>query len=526
MTARELTGHSLIAGRTVAGTGSTFNAIAPATGDVLAPNYSQIDVDQLREATAAADEAFATFSSLSPDAHAAFLDAVADEIEQIRDAIIERAAQETGLPVARLTGEVGRTTGQLRMFAGVVRSGLFRGVRVDPALPDRTPAPRVDIRQRKLPLGPVAVFGASNFPLAFSTAGGDTASAFAAGCPVIFKAHSSHPGTSELVAGAITRAVASNGLHPGVFSAIFGPGRTVGQALVTDPVIQAVGFTGSRSGGLSLVQAAQSRPVPIPVYAEMSSVNPVFIFPGALEDGLEDLATGYVASAVGSSGQLCTQPGSVFVPEGEQGDAFVAAVSAAIEKSIGQTMLSPSIAGAWREGAATRDDHADVSARGTEGEGPNAPAPVIHSTNIEKFVSNEVLQAEIFGAASLIVRYADVSELPAAAERLEGQLTATLQLADSDAPLAAALIPVLERKAGRILANGWPTGVEVGHAMVHGGPFPATSDSRTTSVGSLAIERFLRPVAYQNLPDALLPAPLQNSNPWGVPRLVDGSLEG
>lgn len=520
----ELTGHSLIAGRTVAGTGAPIHAIAPATGEQLEPGYSQIDVDQLREATAAAEEAFASFSTLDPETHASFLDSVADEIEAVRDEIIDRATRETGLPVARLTGEVARTSGQLRMFAGVVRTGLFRGARVDPAQPERTPLPRLDIRQRKVPLGPVAVFGASNFPLAFSTAGGDTASALAAGCPVVFKAHSSHPGTSEIVAGAITRAVAKHELHPGVFSAIYGPGRTVGQALVTDPAIQAVGFTGSRSGGISLVQAAQGRPVPIPVYAEMSSVNPVFIFPGALEGDLAALASGYVTSATGSSGQLCTQPGTVFVPAGEKGDAFVAAVVEQINASIGQTMLSPSIAGAWREGAATRDENADVLARGSEGEGPNAPGPVIHDASLERFVSNAVLHEEIFGAASLIVRYDDVSELPAAAARLEGQLTATLQMADSDIDAVRELLPVIERKAGRILANGWPTGVEVGHAMVHGGPFPATSDVRSTSVGSLAIERFLRPVAYQNLPEALLPEPLKDANPWGVPRLVDGQF--
>jgi len=523
--ATDLTGRSLIAGRFVAGTGSSFRAVAPATGEELEPAYSQIDVDQLREATAAAEDAFASFSTLPPGEHAAFLDAIADEIEAVRDEIVARAVRETGLPVARLTGEVGRTTGQLRMFAGVVRSGLFRGVRVDPAIPDRSPTPRLDIRQRKVPLGPVAVFGASNFPLAFSTAGGDTASALAAGCPVVFKAHSSHPGTSELVAGAIGRAIASRALHPGVFSAVFGPGRTVGQALVTDPVIRAVGFTGSRAGGLSLVGAAASRPVPIPVYAEMSSVNPVFILPGAVADDVEELAAGFVASALGSSGQLCTQPGSVFVPAGERGDAFVAAVNAEVGASVGQTMLSPSIAEAWREGAAARDEHAEVAARGTEGDGPNAPAPVIHETDLDRFVSDGELHAEIFGAASLIVRYDSVAELPAAAERLEGQLTATLHLTDADTEAAAALVPVLERRAGRILANGWPTGVEVGHAMVHGGPFPSTSDPRTTSVGSLAIERFLRPVAYQNLPDALLPDPVKESNPWNVPRLVDGEIE-
>lgn len=525
MTDTHLTGHSLIAGRTVAGTGNALRAVAPATGEALEPGYSQIDVDQLREATTAAEEAFASFRALDPETHAAFLESIADEIEAIGDGLIERAVQETGLPVARLTGERARTTGQLRMFAGVVRTGAFRAVRIDPALPDREPAPRVDIRQRRIPLGPVAVFGASNFPLAFSTAGGDTASALAAGCPVVFKAHSSHPGTSELVAGAIARAVAAHGLHPGVFSHVFGPGRTVGQALVSDPAIQAVGFTGSRSGGLALVQTAQARPEPIPVYAEMSSVNPVFVFPGAIAGDVTDLAAGYVASALGSSGQLCTQPGSVFVPSGERGDAFVTAVTDAVAAAAGQTMLSPSIAQAWRDGAAARDDHAAVAARGSEGDGPHAPAPVIHTTRIADFVDDAALHAEIFGAASLIVRYDDPAELADVARRLEGQLTATLQLTDDDAEAAAVLLPILERKAGRILANGWPTGVEVGHAVVHGGPFPATSDSRTTSVGSLAIERFLRPVGYQNLPDALLPEPLRDANPWGVPRLIDGVPE-
>lgn len=525
MTTAVLTGHSSIAGRSVPGTGKALHAIAPDTDEQLEPPYSQIDVEQLREATAAAGEAFESFSRLEPSAHAAFLDSIADEIEAIGDALIERAMQETGLPHARLVGERARTTGQLRLFASVVRQGLHRGVRIDPAQPERTPLPRVDIRQRKLPLGPVAVFGASNFPLAFSTAGGDTASALAAGCPVVFKAHSSHPGTSELVAGAIARAITAHDLHPGVFSHIFGPGRSVGQALVADPGIHAVGFTGSREGGLALVRTAQERPVPIPVYAEMSSVNPVFILPGALDGDVDALAAGYVQSATGSSGQLCTQPGIVFVPRGAAGDAFADAVSAAIRVCAGQTMLSPSIASAWRAGVSTRDAEAEVLARGTDGDGPHAPAPVIHAADIADFEESDVLQEEIFGAASLVVRYGDAAELVEAASRLEGQLTATLQLTAADHELAAALLPVLERKAGRILANGWPTGVEVGHAMVHGGPFPATSDSRTTSVGTLAIERFLRPVAYQNIPDELLPEALRDANPWQLPRLVDGSFE-
>ncbi len=525
MTTAVLTGHSSIAGRSLPGTGDALHAIAPDTGEELDPPYSQIDVEQLREATAAAADAFPSFSRLEPEAHATFLDSIADEIDALGDALIERGMRETGLPQARLVGERARTTGQLRLFAEVVRSGEHRGVRIDPAQPDRTPLPRVDIRQRRIPLGPVAVFGASNFPLAFSTAGGDTASALAAGCPVVFKAHSSHPGTSELVASAIARAIATHGLHPGVFSHVFGPGRSVGQALVSDPDIHAVGFTGSREGGLALVRTAQQRPVPIPVYAEMSSVNPVFILPGALDGDVQALAAGYVQSATGSSGQLCTQPGIVFVPRGEHGDAFLRAVAEALNAATGQTMLSPSIAAAWREGVATRDAHADVLARGADGEGPHAPAPVIHAADLPAFDTDHVLHDEIFGAASLVVRYDDVADLVQAASRLEGQLTATLQLSADDHELASALLPVLERKVGRILAGGWPTGVEVGHAMVHGGPFPATSDSRTTSVGTLAIDRFLRPVAYQNIPDELLPEALRDANPWHVPRLVDGRRE-
>lgn len=525
MTAVVLTGHSSIAGSPVHGRGESLHAVAPATNGQLDPPYSQLDVGQLREATATAEEAFHSFSCVDPGRHAAFLEAIADEFEAIGDALIARAMQETGLPQARLVGERARTTGQLRLFAAVVRQGLHRGVRIDPAQPERTPLPRLDIRQRKVALGPVAVFGASNFPLAFSTAGGDTASALAAGCPVVFKAHSSHPGTSELVASAIARAIDAHGLHPGVFSHVFGPGRSVGQALVADPRIHAVGFTGSREGGLALVRIAQERPVPIPVYAEMSSVNPVFILPGALTGDIDALAIDYVQSATGSSGQLCTQPGIVFVPRGEQGDAFERAVSDAVGAAYGQTMLSPSIAAAWRDGVATRDAHAEVLARGSDGEGPHAPAPVIHAADLDAFHTDEVLHDEIFGAASLMVRYGDAAELVEAASRLDGQLTATLQMGAGDHELAAALLPVLERKAGRILANGWPTGVEVGHAMVHGGPFPATSDSRTTSVGTLAIERFLRPVAYQNIPDELLPEALRDGNPWDLPRVIDGRPE-
>ena len=525
-----LTGHSLIAGQPVVGEGKTAFGFNPATNEALEPAYTLITADQLTTATSAAADAYASFSTLDPETHAGFLEAIADNIEAIGEELIIRAGKETGLPAARLQGERARTTGQLRLFAGVVRQGDFRGVRIDPALPDRTPLPRADIRQRQIPLGPVAVFGASNFPLAFSTAGGDTASALAAGCPVVFKAHNAHPGTSELVGQAVVKAVKDAGLHPGVFSLVYGPGASIGQALVADPAIKAVGFTGSQAAGIALMRTAAARPEPIPVYAEMSSLNPVFVFEGALNgtaEQIDALARQYVTAVTGSSGQLCTSPGLLFAPEGELGDKLAAAVGRAVSACAGQTMLTEGIAGSWNAGAGALGSAAgvDVVGQGTPGPTENAPAPTIFGTHISEFVSNHVLHEEIFGAASLVIRYSSTGDLIAAINRLEGQLTASLQLTDEDYPTAAALIPALEQKVGRIIVNGWPTGVEVGHAMVHGGPFPATSDTRTTSVGTLAINRFLRPVAYQNIPQELLPAPLQDSNPWLLNRRIDGTVE-
>ncbi len=522
-----LNGHSLIAGETAAGTGGTTYGFNPATNEQLEPAYSLLAEDQLKAATAAATDAFPSFSSLDPDTHASFLEAIADNIEAIGEELITRASQETGLPTARLQGERARTTGQLRLFADVVRQGSYRGVRIDPAIPDRTPLPRVDIRQRQIPLGPVAVFGASNFPFAFSTAGGDTASALAAGCPVIFKAHNAHPGTGELVGHAVVKAVKDHGLHPGVFSLVYGPGASIGQALVADPAIKAVGFTGSRTAGTALMKTAAARPEPIPVYAEMSSLNPVFVFDGALKGDIDALAAAYVTAVTGSSGQLCTSPGLLFAPAGELGDKLAAAVGRAVSACSGQTMLTEGIAGSWNTGteALGSAEGVDLIGKGLKGATQNAPAPAIFGTQVTDFVTNHVLHEEIFGAASLVIRYTSSEDLVEAISRLEGQLTASLQLTEEDYPTAAPLIPALEQKVGRIIINGWPTGVEVGHAMVHGGPFPATSDSRTTSVGTLAINRFLRSVAYQNIPQELLPAPLQDQNPWNVTRLINGKPE-
>jgi alpha-ketoglutaric semialdehyde dehydrogenase len=492
-----------------------------ATSIIAGTDSEQPDV---AAATAAAAEAFAAYRATTPEERSAFLEAVAAEIESDKDAIIPEAVRESGLPEGRITGEVGRTTGQLRMFAGVVRQGDHLGVRIDPALPDRTPLPRADIRQRMVPLGPVAVFGASNFPLAFSTAGGDTASALAAGCPVVVKGHPAHPVTGTLVARAITRAVERSGLPAGTFSFVLG-GIETGQELVADPRIAAVGFTGSRGGGLSLVRAAAERDVPIPVYAEMSSINPVVVLPGALEGDVAALAQAYVGSLTLGSGQFCTNPGLLFLPSGERGDAFLRAAGEAVAAASGQTMLTPGIAEAYRSGAATLRDVAGVRvvAQGTEA-GDLAPAPqVVETGALEHPVTDEV-----FGASGVVVRYDDVAALLPRLEALEGQLTATVHMdpaTDADTADAAALLPVLELKAGRVLFNGWPTGVEVGHAMVHGGPYPATSDARSTSVGSLAIERFQRPVAYQDVPAALLPAAVRDDNPWGLRRRVDGELE-
>lgn len=474
-------------------------------------------------ATTAAAEAFAGYRATTPSQRADFLEAVAAEIEADRDEIVRAAVEESRLPEGRLTGEAARTTGQLRMFADVVRRGDHLAVRIDPALPDRAPLPRADIRQRHIPIGPVAVFGASNFPLAFSTAGGDTASALAAGCPVVVKAHPAHPRTGYLVAQAVTRAVEKAGLHPGVFSFLLDVERGVelGQTLVTDPRIKAVGFTGSRGGGLALVAAAAGRPEPIPVYAEMSSINPVVVLPGALAKGDHAaLASGYVASLVLGSGQFCTNPGLLFLPRGAEGDAFLTAVGEAVAQATGAPMLTPGIASAYESAAAALREANGVSllAEGKPG-GENAPAPQVVVAERLEGVTDEV-----FGASGVVIRFDSVDDLLPKLDRLEGQLTATVHATDADSEAAAQLLPVLELKAGRILFNGWPTGVEVGHAMVHGGPYPATSDSRSTSVGSLAIERFQRPVAYQDVPAAVLPEALRDDNPWGLSRRIDGEL--
>lgn len=520
-----LTGTMLIGQQSLCGTRDAIRAINPATDSPLEPAYAGGSGEHVEQACALAWAAFDSYRETALEDRARFLECIADNIEALGDALIERAVAETGLPVARIQGERGRTCGQLRTFARTVRAGEWLDVRVDSAQPERQPLPRADLRQRHIALGPVAVFGASNFPLAFSVAGGDTASALAAGCPVVVKAHSAHPGTSELVGRAVAQAVKDCGLPEGVFSLLYGSGREVGIALVSDPRIKAVGFTGSRSGGVALCHAAQARPEPIPVYAEMSSINPVYLFPAALEARSAALAQGFVASLTQGAGQFCTNPGLVIAVKGPALDHFIQVAGERLSQSAAQTMLTPGIFSAFTSGVGALTEHAHVAAQGLPAQGPNQGQAHLFVTEANAFLANAHLQAEVFGAASLIVVCADADEVRQVSEHLEGQLTATLHLDEADITRAKALLPVLERKAGRLLVNGWPTGVEVCDAMVHGGPFPATSDARSTSVGTAAIHRFLRPVCYQDFPDALLPQALQAGNPLLLRRLLDGQRE-
>ncbi len=504
-----------------------FQGYDPATGDALTPDFSSAGAEDVADACALAHDAAPSYGTTDPETRATFLEAIASEIEAIGDDLIVLAMRESGLPRPRLEGERGRTTGQLRLFAQLVRQGDWLDATIDPALPERAPLPRPDLRRMNVPVGPVAVFGASNFPLAFSVAGGDTASALAAGCPVVVKGHPSHPGTGELVARAIQRAVAAKGLPAGVFSYLPGETNALGATLVGDPRIKAVGFTGSRSGGLALVRIAAGRREPIPVYAEMSSINPVILFPAALEARGAALAEAYVQSLTMGAGQFCTNPGLVIAVSSPALDAFVSAAGEALTRSLPATMLSPGIHANFEKGVGALAGHSAVEtvARGEPAQGVNQAVGALFQTSGENFLDDAALGEEVFGSSSIIVRCRDMAEVANVVAGLEGQLTATLQLDDADIADARALLPILADRVGRILANGWPTGVEVTHAMVHGGPYPATSDGRTTSVGTLAIHRFLRPVAFQNLPAALLPAAISDGNSWGVARRIDGLRE-
>ncbi|WP_126979296.1 aldehyde dehydrogenase (NADP(+)) [Frigidibacter oleivorans] len=498
-------GRHLIAGGWIAGE-ATFDS-SPAEGPSHA--FSAGTPALVARACAAAEAAFPAFAATSRAARAAFLDAIAEEIEARAEAITGIGTQETGLPAARLEGERGRTIGQLRLFASHIRDGAYLDRRHDPALPDRQPLPRPDLRMMQRPIGPVAVFGASNFPLAFSTAGGDTAAALAAGCPVVVKGHSAHPGTGKIVAEAIRAAVGRTGMPAGVFGLIQGGDRRVGEALVTDPRIRAVGFTGSLAGGRALFDLCAARPEPIPFFGELGSVNPMFVLPGALAARPAALGQGWAGSLTMGAGQFCTNPGIAAVPAGADGDAFVEATAAALRAVPAQTMLTDGIAQAYRAGKDRFDSRNAVRPVHVTDSAGRTASPNLYEIGAEAFLADHTLGEEVFGPLGLVVRTGSEADMIGLAQGLQGQLTATLQMEDADLPLARALLPILETRAGRVLANGFPTGVEVADAMVHGGPYPASTNFGATSVGTLSIRRFLRPVCYQNLPAALLPEDLR-----------------
>ena len=522
-----LHGKSLLGGATGSTGGTIFFAVNPATGGRLAPDFHEASLAEVDCALQASARAFADYRTRPAETRAQFLESIAREIEALGDTLLQRAQAETGLPPARLQGERGRTCAQLRLFAQVVREGSWVDARIDAAQPERQPLARPDLRRMLIPIGPVVVFGSSNFPLAFSVAGGDTASAFAAGCPVVVKAHRAHPGTAELVGGAIVRAATAGGLPPGVFSLIHGGGATVGIAMVKHPATTAVGFTGSHAAGRVLFDAAASRPHPIPVFAEMSSLNPVFLLPGALRERAAALAAGLLGSFTLGVGQFCTKPGLVFVAAGPESDAFLQALATNVTNAPCATMLTAGIRGAFLE---NRDKviasggvkllasaRADADPARTEGQ------PSVAVTTAKQFLATPALATEAFGPFTLVIAGESAAELVACAQALEGQLPATLHGTNDDLMQAGPLLAVLEQKVGRIVINGFPTGVEVCPAMNHGGPYPATTDVRFTSVGTAALLRFARPVCYQGLPDALLPAALQNANPLKLLRLVNGA---
>lgn len=494
-------GKHLIAGDWVAGT-ATFTS-EPAHGPSHA--YSIGTPDLVDAACKAAEEAFWSYGYSSRQERADFLNAIADEIEARAEQITEIGSQETGLPTARLEGERGRTTGQLRLFANHILAGDYLDQRHDEALPDRAPLPRPDLKLVQRPIGPVAVFGASNFPLAFSTAGGDTASALAAGCPVVVKGHSGHPGTGEIIAEAINAAIARCGVNPGVFSLVQGGKRDVGTALVQHPLINAVGFTGSLGGGRALFDLCAQRPTPIPFFGELGSVNPMFLLPAATSNRGTQIGAGWAASVTMGAGQFCTNPGIAIVIDGPDADAFAGAATEALSASGAQTMLTDGIAEAYRQGRDRVSSATGVTELLTTACDMRNATPYLYETTGQAWLANEDLGEEVFGPLGLIVRVKDTHEMVTIAKSLKGQLTCTLHMDDEDTDAARALMPVLERKAGRILANGFPTGVEVSDAMVHGGPYPASTNFGATSVGTLAIRRFLRPVCFQNIPTGLVP---------------------
>ena len=506
---------------------AAFAAVNPATGDMLPEKFYRTSTKDVEQAVQLSAGAFAIFSEWSGARRAALMRRIAELLEANATAIVERANAETALPPARLQGELARTSFQLRFYGEAAASGLAVGARIDHGDPQRKPQPKPDVRSMTRPLGPVVVFGASNFPLAYSVAGGDTASALAAGCTVIVKAHPAHPGTSEIVGALIEQAAREHGAPDGVFSLLFDDGHETGAALVRHPLVKAVGFTGSHHGGRALMDLAAARPEPIPVFAEMSSINPVFILPGALQRKAKELAAGLHASVTLGVGQFCTNPGLIFVERGDPAKAFLQELENLMAATAPGIMLTAAICSAY--GASVEKFSRTAGVRQVTGikteMGKNRAGAALFVTGGNTFLKNRHLLDEVFGPATLVIECNLHEQMLVVARQLEGQLTATVHGTPADLAANHDLLAILETKAGRLVFNGFPTGVEVCHAMTHGGPYPATADGRSTSVGTRAIERFVRPVCYQNFPEAALPDELKESNPLRLWRLVDGKLK-
>lgn len=517
----QLTGKNYIAGETSAQGAETFYSVDPRSKTKGAlPFYSatQAEVDRAVDAAAAA---FAVIRSVSPSRIAGLLDAIASGIEDLGDELLQTADRETGLGLPRLTGERARTTGQLRAFANLLREGSYLRAIINREAPGQP-----SLRQMQFPVGPVAIFAASNFPFAFAVPGGDTASALAAGCPVVVKAHPGHPATSELFAQAISAAVAAQGFPAGMFSMVQGAGIDVGGWLVANDGIEAVGFTGSLRGGRAIYDAAAARPRPIPVYAEMGSVNPVVITQAALDQRADDIAEGLVGSVTMGAGQFCTNPGLVLLQDSAAAQDFIASVTAKMSAAPTGVLLNGAIESGLQSAVSQTRDNAHISLL-TGGEAiADSDAFCFRNTVMQTTAAairaDDRLQVEHFGPVTLFVLCADGDDLRATVSALEGNLTSTVHAEAEELETIGDLLHLLREKAGRVIWNGFPTGVAVVPAMQHGGPYPATTAPGTTSVGANAIYRFMRPIAFQNVPDALLPAPLQDANPLGILRQVDG----
>ncbi|MGN7988873.1 aldehyde dehydrogenase (NADP(+)) [Pedobacter sp. 22226] len=523
-----MNGKNIVAGAYAEVNEKSLKAVNPATGLTLDGEFSKANKSLVDEALAAATTAFYSYKSLNKDLKAAFLNAIADEIAHLGEELVNRASAESGLPLPRLQGELGRTTGQLRLFANLVSEGSWVDAIIDTALPERQPLPRPDIRRMLVPVGPVVVFGASNFPLAFSVAGGDTASALASGCPVVVKVHPAHYGTSALVGGAIIKAVDKTGMPKGVFSMLYDDGYSIGANLVQHPLTRAVTFTGSYKGGMALINLAQQREQPVPVFAEMGSINPVIFLPQAIEKQAAELAKKYAASITLGAGQFCTNPGLLLAVQSPGLDNFKIVLKEAIAVIPSATMLTEGIAGNYGQLSAEIINEAGVeviaSSNLNNNELKNQSQAKIAQVSAADFIKNPKLREEIFGPYSLLVVADDVAELEKAIDVLEGQLTVTLMAEKQELQHYEVLLSKLTGKTGRIILNGVPTGVEVCAAMQHGGPFPATNDSRFTSVGSTAINRFVRPLAYQDWEQELLPDELKDGNPLNIFRTVNQKL--